>query len=352
MSSNIRIFNAAVRHQVYLKRYATGQAKQLQRDLVAIKRTVIKELIGNDNIRSREHRTAFLRQINRVLAEGFDDSSKQLTEALKALGTYEAEFHKRLIQSAIGVELVGVTEKEISKAVFKKAFAFSATEHMDIASALQAFGRAKSKQILNVVRDGLTQGEDIPTTTRAINEVINTRALFQAETLARTLIQQVTTASREELYANNSDVIAKLEWVSVLDDRTTDGCLELDGQTWEEDESHPEPGYHWNCRSILVPVVDPKYNLADGAKVTRAAREEDGKTVHIDGRATAESWLKERTDEFQDRTLGTTKGELFRNGVELKKMVDDDYHPLTVADLRASDDSVIQKAFEVIDSNK
>ena len=42
-------------------------------------------------------------------------------------------------------------------------------------------------------------------------------------------------------------------WVSVLDARTSDICINLDGSIFAIDEG-PRPPAHFNCRSIVVPL--------------------------------------------------------------------------------------------------
>jgi len=65
--------------------------------------------------------------------------------------------------------------------------------------------------------------------------------------------------------------VTAIEWVSVIDDVTTDECLLLDGKQWllpddpQDYEGYiplghdvPFPGQvaHWNCRSTQIPVED------------------------------------------------------------------------------------------------
>jgi len=103
---------------------------------------------------------------------------------------------------------------------------------------------------------------------------ITAEAAAQAATLVRTaIVAEFNTARLAEFAASG---VTAIEWVSVLDDVTTDICLELDGKQWlmpdEDYEGYipidhdvPFPGTvaHFNCRSTQVPVDDEDGALAD-----------------------------------------------------------------------------------------
>ena len=97
------------------------------------------------------------------------------------------------------------------------------------------------------------------------------QAQAQAETLIRTAIAAEFNTARLASFAEEG--VTAIEWVSVIDDATTDECLELDGKQWlmpadPEDYASYEPIGHdipfpgpigphiWNCRSAQIPVED------------------------------------------------------------------------------------------------
>ena len=349
MSSNSELFNALVRHQIYLQRFAGSNSRKLKATIVSMRRDVNKALLGLDKVRTPTQRKAFLASINTIISTKFDDANAVVAGNMEELAAYEAAFSKRITEGTITTELSGLTNKTISSRVLKRAFAFSATDKMDINTALNTFGKAKRKQILNTIKSGVIENKAIPDISRSINEIVNVRALHQADTLARTLVQHVTTATREELYKGNKDVIKAVEWVSVLDDRTTSGCQALDGQVFPINEGI-RPGYHWNCRSVVVPVVKDEFNLAAGAATSRVAKGDKG-TERVGTKTDYQSWLKKQPVEFQDDVLGTTKGQLFRKGgLTLDKFADKNYSEISLEDLRKSDDKAVKAAFNKIEA--
>lgn len=101
---------------------------------------------------------------------------------------------------------------------------------------------------------------------------------YQAEALVRTSVIATANEGKLASYINNRDVIKGIQWVSTLDDRTTDICIGLNGKVWTlpesgdkdsdyQPEGHdtPFPGAtaHWGCRSVQIPIT---YSFAELAE--------------------------------------------------------------------------------------
>ena len=80
-------------------------------------------------------------------------------------------------------------------------------------------------------------------------------ANHQIQTIVRTSVNQVQNQASQAVYAANSKVAPKYEYVATLDSRTSGICKRLDGQKFEYNKG-PTPPQHFNCRSTTVPVVD------------------------------------------------------------------------------------------------
>ena len=98
---------------------------------------------------------------------------------------------------------------------------------------------------------------------------ITSQAAAQAVTLVRTAIANAANTKRLREFSDQG--VTAIEWVSVLDEATTDICEELDGKQWlmPEDPTDyeayepigheipfPGPIAHWSCRSTTIPVDD------------------------------------------------------------------------------------------------
>ena len=80
-------------------------------------------------------------------------------------------------------------------------------------------------------------------------------AANQIQTIVRTSVNQVQNQASQAVYAANSKIAPKYEYVATLDSRTSGICKRLDGRKFEYNKG-PTPPQHFNCRSTTVPVVD------------------------------------------------------------------------------------------------
>ena len=80
-------------------------------------------------------------------------------------------------------------------------------------------------------------------------------ANHQIQTIVRTSVNQVQNQASQAVYAANSKVAPKYEYVATLDSRTSPICKRLDGRKFEYNKGAVPP-QHFNCRSTTVPVVD------------------------------------------------------------------------------------------------
>jgi SPP1 gp7 family putative phage head morphogenesis protein len=107
-----------------------------------------------------------------------------------------------------------------------------------------------------------------PASTPMKHPGITAQAVAQATTLIRTALVSAFNSARLKQFAEEG--VEAIEWVSVIDDVTTDICLALDGKQWllpddptdyaayipiGHDTPFIGPVGHWNCRSVQVPVT-------------------------------------------------------------------------------------------------
>ena len=80
-------------------------------------------------------------------------------------------------------------------------------------------------------------------------------AANQIQTIVRTSVNQVQNQASQAVYAANSKVAPKYEYVATLDSKTSGICKRLDGRKFAYNKG-PTPPQHFNCRSTTVPVID------------------------------------------------------------------------------------------------
>ena len=82
--------------------------------------------------------------------------------------------------------------------------------------------------------------------------------------LDRGPVEEAEALANELYFAQNAALIRGVDWRSVMDDRTTEECRELNGKRWSYPDFEPQghgaewPGFppiRWNCRSRVKPVL-------------------------------------------------------------------------------------------------
>ena len=135
-------------------------------------------------------------------------------------------------------------------------------------------------------------------------------ANHQIRTIVRTSVNQVQNQASQAVYAANSKVAPKYQYVATLDSRTSAVCRDLDGKTFAYNRG-PTPPQHFNCRSTTVPVVDfdrlqKKYPSLEkppvGKVVTRPSA-----TGRVPQDTTYGEWLLKQDKKLQVKTLGNEK---------------------------------------------
>lgn len=84
------------------------------------------------------------------------------------------------------------------------------------------------------------------------------------ERLVRTIEAKAYNEARAQQYKEDNDLIAAFQYSAVMDERTSELCEALDGKVFSTAElDYYNPPNHFNCRSIIVPiVVGEKYEMS------------------------------------------------------------------------------------------
>jgi len=194
--------------------------------------------------------------------------------------------------------------------------------------------RARQRGISRVVSDGLVNGRSVQGIAREARTVLGTTQRH-AETIVRTSVNHVSSHARDEAYKANDDIVQGVQYVAMLDARTTDICMSLDGQVFKVNEG-PRPPMHHQCRSTTVPILKPWNDIpgVDASRMPeRTRRTLDGS---IPASTSYNDWLKTQPVSVQNEALGPGRAELFRAGkISTQDLVDRNYRPLTLEQLRA-----------------
>lgn len=394
-TANQDLFDAALRHQVALRRYSNTTIRRIKRlleeadrDLTEHLRRKLARIVGSpDAVARLEELLKDIRAMREALMSQLRESA---TAELLDLARLEADWEQSIMTTALPVEMVlasaplGRLNAVVNSRPFQGRFL------REWFASLQAQEREGLKQAL---RMGITNGETLDDIVR---RVVGTRAnrytdgilsitRRSAEAVMRTAITHVSNAARGEVWDANADIIYALRWTATLDGRTSAVCRARDGDLAMMGDNPLPPGAqpltprearppaHVNCRSVMVAIFSPEGVLGDrpfvrdkrGRNVRERdfraeAREEAGSAWagmstaernaairrrreawgaenigQVPSSTTYEQWMARQPVAFQDEVLGQAKARLFRSGrLTLDDFVDRAGRELTLDQLR------------------
>ena len=210
-------------------------------------------------------------------------------------------------------------------------------------------GKATGRRITTTMADGSKV-----VTRETVGGIMKT-SRREATALVRTAVQKAANDVAHATYLDNDDVIGSEMAVATLDDRTTEICIARDGGIWDiktgeatpdsiTQESFPgPPPWHFNCRTILVPIVKPLDSMSKKQQEAFKKNSNSATRASMDGQIPGNvkygEWLRAKevkTPGFADSVLGKTKAKLWRSGkITPQQLINKQGRPLTVKELLA-----------------
>jgi hypothetical protein len=331
--TNEQIQDAIIGHQVDLTFYANGVVREIvgdvnadDNDLFAILLAALLMLAPEDYTTARAN-TAMAQALamnERTYGEVYTALAMKLRDVVEA----EADFQEKLLTRAKDAEPIPVNQ-ETNYAAMITTTMLGAT----ILETIDALRRDRADTVSKGVHNGYLAGrtqQQIIADIRGTKGAAFTDGAFQLarqklETVIRTALTHATSFTSQAFYALN-DVLTggAVIWLSVLDTRTTEGCIARAGKRYTADSSHRPIGHslpwglgpgqrHFNCRSTFAPLVA-------GERPTDNSYEK---------------WLRKQSAATQDEVLGKTRGLIYRkNSVPVDKFVNNKNHWITLDELK------------------
>lgn len=344
-----------VRRQVYLQRYANHVAREIAKLLGQSDERILAKLRTLPDGYSKARATAVLVAIRELTAVAYRNSGELLRKELTGLALAERDFGVAALKAAypIRVSWTAPTVTSLRTVISARPF-----QGRILGEWARDLGRAKLKRVTQAVRIGWVEGQPVPELTRTVSRLLEIDARG-AEAVARTAVSFVSSATRDELYSSNDDIIKGVRWVSTLDGRTTPICIARDGEVYPVD-SGPRPPAHFNCRSTTVPVTksweelgltgaNPEKPISrpfvtDSRKVANIPPAERERLVGQVADQSYAEWLADQSSEFQDDVLGKARAEVFRRGaLPIDRFVNETGHWLNLDELRAREARALKR---------
>lgn len=383
---NEELFDAMLRHQIGLLRYAGSVRNQIWRLLDAteadLKRQILSaKNLGIDSPARVARLDALLEKLRDTRLKGWKKVRPYWFQEMRDLARAEPEFFDRTIVgtfSAVELSTKLPDPESLRKVVTSRPFEGKTLKQW--ADKIQADDIAR---IESQVKIGVTQSETLP---QIAKRIVGSAKLSgkggmtqitrnQAANIVRTVSNGIASDARS-LYAQaNADLAPEEVFTATLDARTTAICRRLDGRKFKVGEGPLLP-QHFGERSLYSPVIDgevigdrPRRDFTQRQLVKEFGQERGikvgtpkGQTLKA-GRAaiphgykgdydawsrqrmraltgttpsktTYQQWLGGQSASFQNDILGPTRGKLFREGgLTLDKFVLLDGTELTLAQL-------------------
>ena len=382
-TANEEYRDAALRHQIGLRRYSSGLTKrvaqlleQADMDLTEKLRLRLARFEGRPLDFTGERWKAMLADIREARAVALAQYKELVRSELGTLSAMEGAREVSLLQASIPIEITFAAVAADQLRAIATSRPFQGRFLRDWFKTLEQVDQQRLTQALQL---GMVNGEP---TEDIVRRVVGTRknqytdgilsmTRRDAQAIVRTAVNHVSNTARSYVWDANSDIITARIWVSTLDGRTSAICRARDGHgTAVGDNPLPEgvqplkpadakPPAHINCRSVMVAYIDGVGLLGNRPTVTdtrtRAKREVDfrriaretGKPIQqvradwagrnvgrVPSSTNYQDFLTRQPAAFQDEVLGKTKGKLFRDGgLKVDQFVDRNGNELSLAQL-------------------
>lgn len=323
MSATTRLIDVSTRHQIFLQRYAAGESRKAVMELNSLRRQILARLSQEPTQFQAQRLTVVLASITGLYSELNKNLSENMRRGINAEVVSEAQFAKRSFDQVARVDFTLPSDDVLIAAVTNAPMNVSpGGRAITIYDAIKQFTESAADGVGQVIRDGIALGDTTPQISRKVSELIGTTQRRQVDAVVRTAVNHASQVGRQALIERNADIVSAERWVSTLDGRTSLVCAGRDGKEYPVGVG-PRPPAHYNCRSVIIPVIDPSFQL-DQLGGTRAARNAEGEIEFISARKTYGGWLKQQPTEVVDEVLGVERSRLFRSGkLSIDKFTDD-----------------------------
>lgn len=370
MTANDKIADGIQAHSIDLERFSVDLQNRILPILGRVERQLVAEIAeidptgGRTDDSRKARKEALLKQTRGTIATGYSAIKKTVGDDLQDIAKLSDTAGRKIVNDAIGVEIMTVAiAPEQLRALADGTMIQGAVvkDHWDRQS------EDLRRKFQDRIQDGFIRGEP---STEIINRVRGTKARGYADgimnvsknnagALVRTSVQAVANSARLEVFKSNSDTIMATQWLSTLDNRTSQGCRarsmlmwDLDGNPIGHNMALIGPPGHVNCRSTLTPVLRPwsevsgemtdtinaKFPKSQREAVTKATQASMGGPVSAD--LNYEEWLRTQSLAMQLEVLGPAKHKLWQDGkITFRDLVDQRGNPLTLAEIIAKVES-------------
>lgn len=261
------LYDMMLRHSLYLEGAKKGTADEFSSSVVSDLDAVVKRAFQNINVDNFGEFTKadfnrFVADIRLRTNNVHNQNTKELMNDTKKLSRVETTLFQGMFREDTGDRLA--TPSNVWGSV--KNSNIPATGQTFQKSA-NTFRNSSVGNIERLLRNGYADKLD---TTDVFKSIRGVKSLGYKDgvfgkisgwgrTLANTLMSHTSSSVKDKIAPSYYD---EYQWVSVLDDVTTEICWERDGEIYKMGEG-PQPPAHYNCRSMTVPISPSREDIEE-----------------------------------------------------------------------------------------
>lgn len=318
---NEEYLNNMIKHKIQIDRLSSGMANRVFDN---IKDRIKKSIDIPDNISDLSETQVMIlkgnieRKIKDIIVIEYDNLEKELKEYAIYEKQYVKNMTERVVPTAITIKASEMSNDKIVDKMRVKSRSLITKDAFEKISDKSALDYGNT--ILNGYREGMSREEiarRIFNTENNTGRVRDTTELKKLRnnlrTLSRTCCNSINSEVNKDFFESNNDIIEGYLFVSTLDSRTSTICGSLDGTRFEKG-AEPNLPLHYNCRSVLLPIIKGSDDLNVGTRKSM-----DGKVPKTQN---YEEWLRNQDRETIEDILGKRKADLFlKNEVPIERFV-------------------------------
>ncbi len=291
-------FDAAVNHRLDLDAYSNqqvlkittlvGQVSQEVLVKIAAARVAVEQGTATPDKLARLE--ALVEELGAIYDQGYARVTDEIKDQIEGLAEIERDFALNTANSlarAAGLEAltVGPTVAQIVAAAYGTDL-----NGQFLSPLIRDLGDAAYNRTAQALRIGFVSGESLA---ELVDRVVDASGFSSraAKRLIRTTNTHLAAVAAGETYKLHGGV-DRIEYVAVLDSRTTSICRGLDGNVYPVDFG-PRPPQHIQCRSVIIPLLT-------GEDPPQRPRYED--------------WLRSQSPARIKEILGPSRAALFQSG--------------------------------------
>lgn len=339
-SVNTKLRDKAISHEIYLQRHYASVSKQIRDSLKIIEKDLVAQIksLDLDSAMSIKQIDTQLESVKAILHEGYRLAGEELTSHMNDAGEYEQEWQEKTIAAIVPIVL---TLRVLNPDAVFAAIESKPLQGKFIKEWVDKLNADSFARIQDAVRMGLVEGEEYKDVVKRVTgaktlqytDGVNALNARQTQAVVLTAMAHATNTAREVFYNENKDLIKGVQWVSVLDGRTTLICKSRDGKIYPVN-SGVRPPAHFRCRSTTVPIIRAwdEMGTKEPSQGTRASM--SGEVADTE---TYQTWLAKQSHDFQDEVLGKARANLYRAGTPIDHFVDSSGNTYTLKQLKAKE---------------